>query len=139
MIRMLVFLWTLPTTLIGLAAALLWIALGAKARIRHGVVEVHGGWLAKRMLHNGGFAAMALGHVIIGCSPGVLDQLRTHEHVHVKQAERWGILFIPAYLLAGLWQLLCGRHAYYDNPFEREAFAAEAQPVKACEAHQQRQ
>jgi len=133
MIRMLVFLWTLPTTLIGLAAALLWIAFGAKARIRHGVVEVHGGWLAKRMLHAGGFAAMALGHVIIGCSPGVLDQLRTHEHVHVKQAERWGILFIPAYLLAGLWQRLCGRHAYYDNPFEREAFAAEAQSARGCD------
>jgi hypothetical protein len=133
MIRMLVFLWALPTTLIGLAAGLIWLALGAQARIRHGVLEVHGGWLAKRMLHAGGFAAMALGHVIIGCSPDVLDQLRTHEHVHVKQAERWGILFIPAYLLAGLWQLVCGRHAYYDHPFEREAFAAERAVDAGCD------
>jgi hypothetical protein len=132
MIRMLVFLWALPTTLIGLAAGLLWIAFGAKVRISHGVIEVHGGRLAKRMLKTGGFAAMALGHVIIGSSPGILDQLRTHEHVHVKQAERWGILFIPAYLLAGLWQLLCGRHVYYDHPFEREAFAAERAAGARC-------
>ncbi len=133
MIRMLVFLWTLPTTLIGLAAGLLWILLGAKVRISHGVVEVHGGRMATCMLQLGGFAAMALGHVIIGCSPSVLDQLRTHEHVHVKQAERWGILFIPAYLLAGLWQLSRGRHAYYDHPFEREAFAAERAEGFACD------
>jgi hypothetical protein len=132
MIRMLVFLWTLPTTLIGLAAGLLWIVSGAKVRIVHGVVEVHGGLMARCMLHRG-FAAMALGHVIIGCSPGVLDQLRTHEHVHVRQAERWGLLFIPAYLLAGVWQLLRGRHAYYDHPFEREAFAVEREVDTRCD------
>lgn len=102
---------------------------GAKARLAQGVVEVHGGRFAYWMMRRG-FAAMTLGHVILGFSATRLEQLRPHEHVHVRQAERWGILFIPAYLLAGLWQGLRGRHIYYDNPFELEAFAMDALVAK---------
>ena len=41
-----------------------------------------------------------------------------------RQCERWGPLFIPAYLLASLWILFNprGRNPYFDNPFEREAY-----------------
>ena len=132
--RFLIFLWTLPTTLVGVIAAITWLSFGAKLRMAHGVLEVHGGriglWFMRR-----GFAAMTLGHVIVGFSASRLDELRQHEHVHVRQAERWGILFIPAYLLAGLWQKLQGRHIYYDNPFEREAFAADTLAKKSHLAH----
>jgi hypothetical protein len=128
-LRLLILLWTLPTTLIGMLAAGVWILFGAKARLAHGVVEVHGGMFAHWMMRRG-FAAMTLGHVILGFSAARLEQLRPHEHVHVRQAERWGILFIPAYLLAGLWQGLRGRHIYYDNPFELEAFAMDALVAK---------
>ncbi len=128
-VRLLILFWTLPTTLIGLVTAMFWMALGAKARLAHGVLEVHGGKLAFWMMRRG-FAAMTLGHVILGFSAAKLEQLRPHEHVHVRQAERWGILFIPAYLLAGLWQKVKGRHIYYDNPFEREAFAVDAMLLK---------
>jgi hypothetical protein len=124
MTRCLVVIWTLPTTLVGIVAGLLWCLSGAKVRIVNGIVEVHDGWLAQRMLQQG-IAAMALGHVILGTSSCTLEQLRPHEYVHVRQAERWGILFIPAYLLAGLWQKIKGRHMYYDNPFEQEAFAVD--------------
>ncbi|WP_235559624.1 MULTISPECIES: hypothetical protein [unclassified Methylophilus] len=127
--RLLILLWTLPTTLIGMLAAGVWMLFGAKARLAHGVVEVHGGRFAYWMMRRG-FAAMTLGHVILGFSATRLEQLRPHEHVHVRQAERWGILFIPAYLLAGLWQGLRGRHIYYDNPFELEAFAMDALVAK---------
>ena len=127
--RLLIFLWALPTTLVGVIAAILWVSLGAKLRIAHGVLEVHGGRLASWFMRRG-FAAIALGHVILGFSASRLEQLRPHEHVHVRQAERWGILFIPAYLLAGLWQKLKGRHMYYDNPFELEAFAMDARVAK---------
>ena len=41
-----------------------------------------------------------------------------------EMAQRWGPLFIPAYLTASLLQLVRGRRPYEDNPFEREAYAA---------------
>ena len=50
------------------------------------------------------------------------DLTRTHERVHVRQCERWGPLFIPAYLLASLLIRLRGGRPYEDNPFEREAY-----------------
>jgi hypothetical protein len=124
-VRLLIFLWALPTTLVGVIAAIAWVSFGAKMRFAHGVLEVHGGMIGLWFMRRG-FAAMTLGHVILGFSASRLDELRQHEHVHVRQAERWGILFIPAYLFAGLWQKIKGRHMYYDNPFEREAFAADA-------------
>ena len=55
----------------------------------------------------------------------MLSSLRAHEQVHVRQYERWGLFFVPAYLVSSLWQLLRGRHIYRDNCFEREAFGAE--------------
>ena len=45
---------------------------------------------------------MTLGHVIIGRDRWSLDFCRDHEQAHVRQVERWGIAFIPAYLLASL-------------------------------------
>jgi hypothetical protein len=65
---------------------------------------------------------MTLGHVVIGRDRDCLDHSRAHERIHVRQAERWGPLFIPAYLLASLFAKLRGRDAYRDNPFEREAY-----------------
>ena len=46
----------------------------------------------------------------------------THEMVHVRQYERWGPFFIPAYLACSLGLWLAGKDAYRDNPFEREAY-----------------
>jgi hypothetical protein len=43
--------------------------------------------------------------------------------VHVRQYERWGPFFIPAYLLCSVWLMLRGYNAYLDNPFEVEAYA----------------
>lgn len=123
--KILAYLWASPTTLVGVALALPLLLTAAKIRRVQGVFEVYDGWLLRRLTHVGGFAAMTLGHVVIGVSADCLHTLRRHEQVHVRQAERWGILFIPAYLLAGCWQCLRGRHAYDDNPFEREAFAAD--------------
>ena len=65
---------------------------------------------------------MTLGHVILGASEADLDAARRHEQVHVRQYERWGPLFIPAYLAASAWLWLRGRDPYRDNPFERQAY-----------------
>jgi hypothetical protein len=43
----------------------------------------------------------------------------------VRQAEKWGPLFFPAYGVASLIAIARGRHFYRDNVFEREAYEAE--------------
>lgn len=118
--------WAAPTSLLGLLMATILLITGGRATRVQGVLEVSGGWLANRITHLSGFAALTLGHVVLGHSADCLQHLRLHEHVHVRQAERWGIFFVPAYVLAALWQILHGRHAYRDHPFEQEAFAAES-------------
>jgi hypothetical protein len=60
--------------------------------------------------------------VILGASDADLDAARGHEQVHVRQYERWGPFFLPAYLLSSVWQLAMGRRCYRDNYFERQAF-----------------
>ena len=68
---------------------------------------------------------MTLGHVVLGLDRAAHRRTRRHERVHVRQCERWGPLFLPAYLLASAYLWLKGRSAYYDNPFEREAYESE--------------
>lgn len=131
--RCLRYAWASPTSLLGLLCASLLLVTGAGARTVDGVLEVSGGWLASKLTHLSGFSALTLGHVVLGHSAECLQRLRVHEHVHVRQAERWGLFFVPAYLLAGWWQWMRGRHVYDDNPFEREAFAAESEQCAACE------
>jgi hypothetical protein len=123
------YLWPLPWSVLGvLAATVLW-ACGARARIHTGVLEVSGGWLGRWAARGVGpfkVVAITLGHVVLASSAEMLNGLRAHERVHVQQYERWGLLFVPAYLADSLWQTLRGRHPYRDNRFERPAFAAEA-------------
>ena len=54
-----------------------------------------------------------------GCAS--LEELRDHEQAHVRQAERWGPVFIPAYLAASMLAWSRGGHYYRDNWFERDA------------------
>jgi hypothetical protein len=118
--------WALPTTLIGLALASTAV-FGGHMRVSGGVVEAWGGalrWLLRAWPP--GAAAMALGHVILAMTEGDLERHRGHERVHVRQCERWGPLFLPAYVLSSLWAWARGRDSYLENRFEREAFAREA-------------
>jgi hypothetical protein len=75
-----------------------------------------------RYLPFGGATAMTLGHVILARDIFCRDSAREHELVHVRQYERWGPAFIPAYFACSLVLWLRGRHPYFDNPFEREAY-----------------
>src|SRR5207245_4041198 len=99
---------------------------GGGYRVVDGILELHGGavdiFLRRCTLLRGGASAMTLGHVVLGRDELTLNITREHERVHVRQAERWGPLFLPAYLGASVIQLLRGRRAYLDNPFEREAY-----------------
>lgn len=113
--------WAAPTSLVGLSAGALTLLTGGKAQRRRGVLEFHGGF-AHFYLRRAGFSAITLGHVILARTPELLDHCRDHEHVHVRQVERWGPIFLPAYLAASVWVAFRGGRAYRDNPFEREAY-----------------
>jgi hypothetical protein len=133
--RPLVYLWTFPTTAVGLLAFTLAAITAphlprvgrARYSVVEGVLEVHGGLVTWLLTHctllEGGASAMTLGHVVLGRDELLLDLTREHERVHVRQCERWGPLFIPAYLFASAAIFLRGRGSpYRDNPFEREAY-----------------
>lgn len=105
-------------------------------RLCEGALEFGGGALGRliaRLPPRFGFCAITLGHVVLGVDEHTLDEVRAHERVHVRQYERWGPLFVPAYLLSSLEQLWRGRRPYMDNFFEREAYAhgASRQPGDA--------
>ncbi len=186
--RVLVYLWALPTTLVGLVFLPLAVISGGGYQVVDGVLEIHGGFvefflrrctllnggasamtlghvvlgrdewaleltrdhervhvrqcerwgplflpayvmasglafLRRGTLLKGGASAMTLGHVVLGRDRGLLDLTRDHERVHVRQCERWGPLFLPAYLLGSALAWSRGQRAYMDNPFEREAYA----------------
>jgi hypothetical protein len=125
--RPLAYLWALPTTLVGLIFIPASLLSGGGVQVVDGVLEVYGGLTAAFLRHctplRGGASAMTLGHVVIGRDRALLDFTRNHERVHVRQAERWGPLFIPAYLIASVLVYFRGGRAYEDNPFEREAYA----------------
>ena len=98
--------------------------LGISLKIR-GVIEAEGPLLAWALtrctLLDQGASAITFGHVVLAVNAAALEATRAHERVHVRQYERWGPLFIPLYLAEALWATARGRHAYFDNRFEREA------------------
>jgi hypothetical protein len=134
--RLLRYLWAVPYTLLGLAVGGMACLFGATARRHHGVIEFYGGRAGAVLARPFGVHAMTLGHVILAVDRSALAQLRRHEHVHVRQYERWGPLFVPAYLLSSLVQLLRGRHPYRENHFERQAYALAPARRRASSAHE---
>lgn len=131
-LRALRYAWAAPCSLVGLLLALAALASGSTARGIEGTLEVAGGRIPQsvsRLPRALRFSAITFGHVILGVSHAALEFHRSHEHVHVRQYERLGILFFPLYCGSSLVQLVRGRNFYLDNRFEREArsFAVESQ------------
>ncbi|HQT32371.1 MAG TPA: hypothetical protein PLL61_14315 [Thiobacillus sp.] len=132
MLRVAIYLWALPVTLVGLLVALIARSSGGRQQRVDGVLETSGGWPARVLRHgfpfSGSVAAITLGHVVVAVSQAALDATRAHERAHVRQFERWGVLMVVLYPVAGVLAALRGGHAYIDNVFEREARAAETPP-----------
>lgn len=124
--RILRYAWASPTTLPGLLVVGLSIIARGRCAIVDGVLEAHGGfasWFLRNIVPlKNGASAMTLGHVVIGVDSAALRRTRRHERVHVRQCERWGPFFIPAYFVASLIAWMRGRDAYYANRFEVEAY-----------------
>jgi hypothetical protein len=126
--------WAAPYSALGLLLGLVAILFGASARVAAGALEIGGGWLGRlirRLPPRLSFSAITFGHVILGVDHTTLAYLREHEQVHVRQYERWGPFYLPAYFGSSLLELARGRNPYRDNYFEREAFAWTATPHKA--------
>ena len=123
-LRLLAYAWALPYTLVGIGIGLL---LGGRFEIVDGVIEIHGPLISK-VLNRLYVPAMAMtfGHVVFGQTTDMLEMTRDHERVHVRQYERWGIAFVPLYLFLSLVLYIRGRDAYRENPFEVEAYSADA-------------
>ncbi len=124
--RPLVYLWSFPTTAIGLVIALAGRLTGGRLYWVMGVLEAHGG-LASLFARSLGASAVTLGHVVVALDAQALASTRVHERVHVRQCERWGPFFLPAYFLCRWWVGLRGGDPYRDNPFEKQAFDEERQ------------
>jgi hypothetical protein len=120
-----VVLWALPWTLFGTAIGMVGLATGGGVRHRGRTVEFWGGavaWFLRTFPLVSGASAVTFGHCILGRSVSALDRCRDHELVHVRQYERWGLLFVPAYLSYWVCLWILGRDPYWENPFETEAF-----------------
>jgi hypothetical protein len=126
--RLLRLVWVAPVTLFA-CIPLAIIRLSGGSAERQGIAWEACGGIAPRLLWLmnpwGGIEAITLGHIILARDHATAARLRVHEHVHVRQYERWGAIFPIAYLAASAVAMIKGGDAYRDNLFEREAFAAE--------------
>jgi hypothetical protein len=116
--------WALPCSLVGLGVAAPILLCGGKVTLVSSAVAVtwaESGSRCRTWTTRLPFRALTLGHVILAVTSGELHQLLPHELVHVRQYERWGMFFFPAYAASSMWQLLIGRRAYWDNWFEVQA------------------
>ena len=131
--RALLYLWAAPATAVGLLALLAAHAGGARTRLVGGTLEVSGSCVKKaveRLPRCLQFHAITFGHVIIGVDDGQLAACREHERVHVRQYERWGLLFFPLYAASSLVEFVRGGDPYWDNHFERQARALSAPAIE---------
>ncbi|MEE8453069.1 MAG: hypothetical protein V3R99_14180 [Thermoguttaceae bacterium] len=116
--------------MLGLSVGLLAVVTGGRVRVRGPVIEFYGGvipWLFERFPATP--MAMTLGHVILGRTATALDIAHEHELVHVRQYERWGPIFVPAYLACSLVLWLQRKDPYRDNPFERQAYSEDDRTI----------
>lgn len=118
------FIWAAPCSLVGIVLGAGVLLLGGKAKRSLQTLEftfreneASCGKLARSLA----FRAITFGQVIIAVTEQELTYSRAHEHVHVRQYERWGVAFFLAYPASSLWQLIRGRNAYWDNRFEIQA------------------
>lgn len=120
--------WASPNTALGLLMGGIGMCFGAKIQVAGRAIEFHSGgvkWLLQQLPAKGQILAMTVGHVVLGQTDAALDLSRAHETVHVRQYERWGPLFLPAYALASVYAWAKGRNPYRDNIFEVEAYACD--------------
>lgn len=69
------------------------------------------------------WVAIAIGHTIIAARPLQPSEL-AHELVHVAQWDRYGLTFPFRYAWSSIRASFAGKHWYWNNEFEEEAYSA---------------
>lgn len=119
--RALAYAWAVPMSLAGL---LFGAASGVRPVLRDGVLLFRGArGPAAALLKAQRYDATTLGHVVVARTEPS-PTLFAHELVHVRQAERLGVLFGPVYVL--LWLV----YGYGRHPLERAARLGGRQAVR---------
>lgn len=116
--------WAAPYSVFGIFVGLIGCLTGGSVQRRGCALEFYGGATNVFLKYICGpwVSAITFGHTILGQNPELLSQCREHEWVHVRQYQRWGPLFGPAYLISSIIVWCQGKRAYRDNHFEREAY-----------------
>jgi len=120
------YLWASPCSAIGLVLAGVACLLGASGRVHSGVLEVaftDSNHALARWLLKLPYAGITFGHVVLVPTHQLQEALRAHERAHVAQYETWGPVFLIAYPMSSLVQVLLGRRGHADNHFEVQARA----------------
>lgn len=118
---MLRFVWPLPFTLLAGVVVCLFMPLGVTLTVRDRSIQASGpgcAMLLKVLVPWMNVSGLTIGHVVIYRTRDDAAVLHAHEIVHVRQWERWGIIFPWAYATASLVATLQGGHYYRDNAFE---------------------
>lgn len=128
-LRALTYAWASPLTLLGLLAG---VAAGVAPRPRDGVLVFSGArGLPSLFFGRRGYAAFAMGHVIVAAAEEPSSALLVHELVHVRQAERLGPLMAPVYVA------LHALYGYARHPMERAARRAQRRALGVPDARRQ--
>ena len=123
--------WASPYSCFGLCVGVMGCLTGGQVHREGCALEFHGGAVNYFIKHVCGpwVSAITFGHTILGKNAEILAACREHEWVHVRQYQRWGPLFGPAYLLSSVIVWSQGKRAYRDNHFEREAYGDYDKPA----------
>jgi hypothetical protein len=118
----------MPFTALGWVLTVL---LGARRRRLAGCLlawSEPGGALAWLLAHHpfGPMAAVTIGRCVLAASRPALQATWAHEAEHIRQFERFGLLFPLLYAADSLRCLLRGQSIYRDNRFEVAARLAES-------------
>lgn len=120
--------WALPTTLIGLAFAVLPLPFSKKkvrVKIAHNAIcFYHHPFLSKNAL------GLTIGNVILfqfGSDIYKGIDLGEHEKQHTLQGEVLGIFYLPAHILCIIWYMLI-RKTPLENPLERGPYSNPPRP-----------
>lgn len=87
----------------------------------------HSGWFVKILRWHplGPMLAVTIGHVVVAQNHHALKRTLVHEFVHIRQFERWGLIFPALYMAESLRSAVRGQGLYRGNRFELAAYAAE--------------
>ena len=117
-------LWVLPTTLLGILIFLL--GGGVPVKIKNGIWWWTVKWGLLKKFWAPKYSGMTIGHCVILVDEKELDILVSiiiaHESIHVYQDEKWGPTLKIPYLIASVIAVIKGKHYYYGNVFEEEAY-----------------